>query len=95
MTHNTLRQNIVSRSRFKAHEATGLVDPNSLNEMPTTTNAMSTTYAHPPDIASARILNPINHQMLHNFGFAEETMSKEALVDGSGLNNSGILYPPH
>lgn len=93
MTNNTLRQNIV-RSRFKAHEATGLIDPNSLNEMPTTVNAMSTMYAQ-PDIASARVLNPVNHQLLHNFGFAEENMTKETLVDASGMNSSGGIYPPN
>jgi hypothetical protein len=63
--------------------------------MPTTCNALSTTYAH-PDIASARVLNPVNHQLLHNFGFAEETLGKEALIDYSGgLNSSGGVYPPN
>ena len=31
-TNNTMRQNMVSHTRFRVHEAVGLVDPNSLNE---------------------------------------------------------------
>lgn len=85
---------MVSHTRFKVHEAVGLVDPNSLNDQGSGSNAKSSAVI-PQDVASARILNPQHHHIMHNFGFAEETVSREVLIDASGMFSSSFVYPPN
>ena len=40
-------------------------------------------------------MNPQNHQILHNFGFAEETVGRDGPVDGGGMFGGSFLYPPN